>query len=171
MTKKQILAAKIAEREAKEKAAQDKKAEIAELTPAQRKIKIEEDELVNAAEIMDLEDPDAIDLNKWTPKSKHDYKIYTEAINNRLKGLSESPFYSDFVCDIVRELLQPMNLEGTRKVEQVIKAQINTLIKSSKGPSKGKKGKAKPGINAGGAKSSAFADTGENYDDDFDDFL
>ena len=36
MTKKQILAAKIAEREAKEKAAQDKKAEIAELTPAQR---------------------------------------------------------------------------------------------------------------------------------------
>ena len=164
---------------------------------------------------MAVEDPDAyvtqfriimaselwfrIDLNKWTPKSKHDYKIYTEAINNRLKGLSESPFYSDFVCDIVRELLQPMNLEDTRKVEQVIKAQINTLIKSSKGPSKGKKGKAKPGINAGGAKwtvyeicrtycskvkavqviihgnkpltASAFADTGENYDDDFDDFL
>ena len=32
-----------------------------------------------------------------------------------------------------------MNLEDTRKVEQTIKAQINTLIKNSK--DKGKKGK------------------------------
>ena len=46
-----------------------------------------------------------------------------------------------------------MNLDNARKIEQVIKAQINTLIKTQKGPTK-KKGKAKPGLNPGGAKGT-----------------
>ena len=59
--KKKGLAAKIAEREAKEKAARQKQQEVSELTPAQRAVKIEEDELLGAAEMLaiDIKDPDS----------------------------------------------------------------------------------------------------------------
>ena len=49
-----------------------------------------------------------------------------------------------------------MNLEDTRKVEQTIKAQINTLIKNSKDKGKKGKGKSKPGLNTGGGKGTVL---------------
>ena len=59
--KKKGLAAKIAEREAKEKAARQKQQQVAELTPAERAKQIEEDELLGAAEMLaiDTKDPDS----------------------------------------------------------------------------------------------------------------
>ena len=55
------MAAKIAEREAKEKAARQKQQQVAELTPAERAKQIEEDELLGAAEMLaiDTKDPDS----------------------------------------------------------------------------------------------------------------
>jgi len=166
--KKKGLAAKIAEREAKEKAARQKQQQVAELTPAERAKQIEEDELLGAAEMLaiDTKDPDSIDLNKFVPRSKHEFQVYAELLAKKFEKLNESPFYTDFACDATRSLIKGLNLEKTRKVEQVLSVQINELVKTSKGKKKGTK--KKPVL--GGMEKGGGGAGGRVAVDDFDDF-
>ena len=62
--------------------------------------------------------------------------------------MTESPFYEDFVKDVTRNLIKPLNLEKTRAVEQVLKVQINEQVKTGK---KSKKSSKKT-LNTGGGK-------------------
>lgn len=82
------------------------------------------------------------------PKSKHEFQIYTEQICARFALMTESPFYEDFVKDVTRNLIKPLNLEKTRAVEQVLKVQINEQVKTGK---KSKKSSKKT-LNTGGGK-------------------
>ena len=49
------------------------------------------------------------------PKTKHDFKVFAEAVNKKIASLHESSFYPDFVCDISREAIKPMKLDDVRK--------------------------------------------------------
>ena len=49
------------------------------------------------------------------PKTKHDFKLFAEAVNKKIASLHESSFYPDFVCDISREAIKPMKLDDVRK--------------------------------------------------------
>ena len=82
-----------------------------------------------------------IDLNKFVPRSKHEFQVYAELLAKKFEKINESPFYTDFACDATRSLIKGLNLEKTRKVEQVLSVQINELVKSSKGKKKGTKKK------------------------------
>jgi len=137
-----------------------------EMTPEQRKLKIEEDERQNAEEFLGTDVSGDIDLNKYLPKSKAEFTAYTEACVARFEKIKESPYYEEFVEDVTRSMIKTLNLEKTRKVEQVLKVQINELCKTSK--KKGGKKSAK--LNTGGGKGGI--DTG-NYDDfdDMDDLM
>ena len=92
----------------------------------------------------------SINLNKHVPKSKHEFQVYTELICARFEGLSESPFYEEFVKDVTRSLIKPLNLEKTRNVEQVLKVQINEQVKTGKKT----KNKSKKQLNTGGGKGN-----------------
>lgn len=80
--------------------------------------------------------------------------------------LEGSPFYVDFVCNITREMIKPFKLEEARKLEAVLNARINDLVKSSKGKTKGKN-KHKT-LNSGAGKGTS-ADTSRYDDNDYDD--
>jgi len=166
--KKKGLAAKIAEREAKEAEARKKAREMAEMSPAQKKAMIEKEEEANAEDFLG-EDDENINLNKHVPKSKHEFQVYTEAICARFALLSESPFYEDFVKDITRSLIKPLNLDKTRNVEQVLKVQINEQVKTGKKS----KNKGKKSLNTGGGKGgiSTAVYNDDDYDDDLDDLM
>jgi len=164
--KKKGLAAKIAEREAKEAEARKKQREMADLTPAQKKAMIEKEEERNAEDFLG-EDDDNINLNKHVPKSKHEFQVYTELICARFEGLSESPFYEEFVKDVTRSLIKPLNLEKTRNVEQVLKVQINEQVKTGKKT----KNKSKKQLNTGGGKGGIAIYNDDDYDDDLDDLM
>ena len=86
------------------------------------------------------------------PKSKHEFQVYTELICARFEGLSESPFYEEFVKDVTRNLIKPLNLEKTRNVEQVLKVQINEQVKTGKKT----KNKSKKQLNTGGGKGKFY---------------
>ena len=57
--------------------------------------------------------------------------------------------FEDFVCDMVRDSIKSLSLDDTRKVEQVLKVQINELCKSNK---TSKKKNKKGSLNAGAGK-------------------
>jgi len=163
---KKGLAAKIAAREAREK----KEREMKNMTPQERHAlemkQQEEDAMAMASDLVanvTVEDPDSIDIGKFVPKTKHDFKIFAEAVNKKIASLSESSFYPEFVCDISREAIKPMKLDDVRKVETVLKVHINDMVKATQ--KKGKKGK-KPGLNTGGGKGQA-PDRNRYDDDDF----
>ena len=82
-----------------------------------------------------------IDLNKFVPRSKHEFQVYAELLAKKFEKLNESPFYTDFACDATRSLIKGLNLEKTRKVEQVLSVQINELVKATKGKKKATKKK------------------------------
>ena len=90
----------------------------------------------------------SINLNKHVPKSKHEFQLYTEQICARFAMMTDSPFYEDFVKDVTRHLIKPLNLEKTRGVEQVLKVQINEQVKTGK---KSKKS-SKKSLNTGAGK-------------------
>jgi len=163
---KKGLAAKIAAREAREK----KEREMKNMTPQERHAlemkQQEEDAMAMASDLVanvTVEDPDSIDIGKFVPKTKHDFKVFAEAVNKKIASLHESSFYPDFVCDISREAIKPMKLDDVRKVETVLKVHINDMVKATQ--KKGKKGK-KPGLNTGGGKGQA-PDRNRYDDDDF----
>ena len=80
-------------------------------------------------------------MNKFVPRSKHEFQVYAELLAKKFEKLNESPFYTDFACDATRSLIKGLNLEKTRKVEQVLSVQINELVKASKGKKKATKKK------------------------------
>lgn len=164
--KKKGLAAAIAAREAKEAQERQKKAEMSEMTPEQRKRMIEKNENNEAEEFLG-EDGEDINLNKHVPKSKHEFGVYTESLNARFALLSASPYYEDFVKDITRSLIKPLNLEKTRAIEQVLKVQINEQVKTGKKTKKG----GKKALNTGGGKGGPCMDNFEDYDDELDDLM
>lgn len=155
----------MAERERKEKEEKERQ----NMSPADRlalqKKKQDEDELVSATEFVDIKDPDSIDLTKFKPKTKYEFEQYAEAMSNKILSLQDTPFYTQFLCDITRESIKPVKLDEVRKVEKVLSAQINDLVKSSKG--KQKKNNKKTSLNAGAGKGLG-PDT-NRYDDDYDD--
>jgi len=163
---KKGLAAKIAAREAREK----KEREMRNMTPQERHAlemkQQEEDALALASDLVanvTVEDPDSIDIGSFKPQTKHDFKMFAEALNKKISSLQDSNFYSEFVCDIAREACKPLKLDDVRKVETVLKVQINEMVKATQ--KIGKKGK-KPGLNTGGGKGQA-PDRNRYDDDDF----
>ena len=80
-------------------------------------------------------------MNKFVPRSKHEFQVYAELLAKKFEKLNESPFYTDFACDATRSLIKGLNLEKTRKVEQVLSVQINELVKATKGKKKATKKK------------------------------
>jgi len=167
--KKKGLAAKIAEREAKEAEQRRKQEELAEMTPAQKKAMIEKEEEANAEDFLGEDDADNINLNKHVPKSKHEFQLYTEQICARFAMMTDSPFYEDFVKDVTRHLIKPLNLEKTRGVEQVLKVQINEQVKTGKKSKKSSKKSLNTGAGKGGVSTAAFGD--DDYDEDLDDLM
>jgi len=105
-------------------------------------------------------------LNKFVPRSKHEFQVYAELLAKKFEKLNESPFYTDFACDATRSLIKGLNLEKTRKVEQVLSVQINELVKATKG--KKKATKKKPVL--GGMEKGGGGAGGRVAVDDFDDF-
>ena len=80
-------------------------------------------------------------MNKFVPRSKHEFQVYAELLAKKFENFNESPFYTDFACDATRSLIKGLNLEKTRKVEQVLSVQINELVKATKGKKKATKKK------------------------------
>ena len=80
-------------------------------------------------------------MNKFVPRSKHEFQVYAELLAKKFEKFNESPFYTDFACDATRSLIKGLNLEKTRKVEQVLSVQINELVKATKGKKKATKKK------------------------------
>lgn len=167
--KKKGLAAKIAEREAKEAEQRRKQQEMADMTPAQKKAMIEKEEEANADDFLGEDDGDNINLNKHVPKSKHEFHLYTEQICARFALMTESPFYEDFVKDVTRNLIKPLNLDKTRAVEQVLKVQINEQVKTGKKSKKSSKKTLNTGGGKGGISTAVYGD--DDYDDDLDDLM
>ncbi|CAG5108613.1 Oidioi.mRNA.OKI2018_I69.chr1.g3876.t1.cds [Oikopleura dioica] len=161
---KKTLQQKIKEREEREK----REMEIRELTPEQRRAQLkkeqDESELLGAMEFVDVKDPEDIDISKFAPKSKHDFSLYSEKLGKTISQYSSSPFYVDSVVDLTRVLIQGMKLDDTRKVETMLKVQINKLVKESSGK-KGKKKAGKGSLNAGGGKGGMDTRAYDGYDD------
>ena len=91
-------------------------------------------------------------MNKFVPRSKHEFQVYAELLAKKFEKLNQSPFYADFSCDVTRSLIKGLNLEKTRKVEQVLSVQINELVKATKGKKKATKKKPVLGGMAKGGK-------------------
>merc|ERR550534_460874 len=165
---KKTLQQKIKEREEREK----RELEIREQTPQQRAEAIrkeqEESDLLGAMEFVDVKDPEDIDISTFKPRSKHDFALYTEKLASTISKFSDSPFYTDAIVDLTRVLVKDMKLDDTRKVETMLKVQINKLVKESSGKKKKKGGKS---LNAGGGKSGGVDTRAYDGYDDMEDLM
>jgi len=160
---KKGLAAKIKEREEREK----KEKQMREMTPSERraaeKEAVEKSALSDAQELTDVTDADSIDLGKFVPKTKYEFEKYSEILTKKLTSLQGSAFYTEFLCSITREMIKPLKLDDTRKVEKVLSVQINELVKSSKPKKKG--GKKGVSLNSGGGKGGLDTNAYDDMDD------
>jgi len=165
---KKTLQQKIKEREEREK----REREICEQTPEQRraalKKEVDESELLDAMEIVDVKDPDDIDISTFAPKSKHDFALYSEKLASTISKCSGSPFYTDSIVDLTRILIKDMKLDDTRKVETMLKVQINRLVKENSGKKKKKGGKS---LNSGGGKDGGTDTRAYDGYDDMEDLM
>jgi len=164
---KKTLQQKIKEREEREK----RELEIRDQTPAERRAELkkeqDESELLDAMEMVDVKDPDDIDISTFEPKSKHDFALYSEKLASTISNFSGSPFYTDSIVDLTRILIKNMKLDDTRKVETMMKVQINRLVKENSGKKK-KKGKS---LNAGGGKDGGVDTRAYDGYDDMEDLM
>jgi len=146
--------------------------EIRDQTPEQRRAELkkmqDESELLDAMEMVDVKDPDDIDISSFKPKSKHDFALYSEKLASTIIQFSDSPFYTDSIVDLTRILIKDMKLDDTRKVETMLKVQINKLVKENSGKKKKKGGKS---LNAGGGKDGGYDTRAYDGYDDMEDLM
>lgn len=164
------LAQKIKEREEREK----KEEALRKMTPEARRAlqlkEAEEQEIAGATEFIKIDDPDSIEIGKFKPVSKFHFEQYAEAMSSHLLQFKESPFFVDFIVNVTRDVIRPLKLDDTRKVETVLNVQINDLVKTDRG--KKSKKKNKPSMNMGGAKTGQDTRAyglDDEYDDIYDD--
>jgi translation initiation factor 3 subunit J len=78
-----------------------------------------------------------------------------------------------FITGLAKAICEPMGSDDIKKVSSGLTTLVNEKLKLEKGSGKSKKGKAKPNLVVGAAKSAAPKFDTKNYeDDDFgDDFM
>lgn len=163
--KKQTLAERIAEKEAKrrEDLERRKREEEEQLSPEEAKARAvraqEEADLALAMETFGVSKDDVPSASPLdaAPTDKEGFDQYRTALVEKLRSLEGSPFYVTFLEELSRDLCWNLDSDDVKKVSASLNALYNEKVKSKQGKSKKKKGASIK------VEKSAY--------DDFEDFI
>ena len=71
---------------------------------------------------VELEEKNYSDVAQFVPESKYDYKQFSYALTQLLKGFVKSPNYSDFSSALCLKLSKSLDLDETKKLHTVVNA-------------------------------------------------
>ena len=69
---------------------------------------------------MFTKEENSLDVARYVPESKYDFKQFTNEVVKLLKKLVDSPHYSDFASHLCLKLSEPFNVDQTRRLTTVI---------------------------------------------------
>ena len=116
----------------------------------------------------------ATDIASQQPRTKDEFDEYSKQVAAIITSHQQSPQYAMFIAGLAKAICEPLGSEDVKKVSSGLTTLMNEKLKAEKGSGgKAKKGKAKPSLVVGAAKSAAPKFDTQAYDeaDDFDDFM
>lgn len=74
----------------------------------------------DSIDFMCTKDENILNVARFVPESKYDFQQFTNEVVKLLKGLVESPNYSDFASDLCLKLSKPFDVDQTQRLKTVI---------------------------------------------------
>jgi translation initiation factor 3 subunit J len=168
MSKKKLLAQKIAEKEAKSRAPPRVLTAAEEISEKLERQRLqEESDLLLAKEAFGISE-NATGLDALPLSTKEDFEAFKKTLVARLQQVERSPNYVPFIEAAFRDICASMDPDDIKRLSSNLNTLWNEKVKAMKGP-KAKKGKGKGGLKV--ERSAMDFDGGADYNDFDDTFM